>query len=196
MSIIVWLSDFLHDARRFWSVTIPKVICSRQASCLNSDNQTTTIIQRSLRDYKGLLLLMLWLHISSTSNEITLVGGHMNHCRQASLRQSNNNNNNQLSLTDFEGLFHLMLRLHVASTSNEITLVGDHTKSDLFPMGIMPELWQSNNNWHSTKSHRIWRVILFDVTTAYCPDIKWKQWFITDKRHAWITTTKQQLTFN
>ena len=62
-----------------------------------------------------------------------------------------------------------MLRLHVTSTSKEITLVGDHTtESDIYPMGIMPELRHSNNVWHSTKSYGWWRVISFAVTTAGC----------------------------
>ena len=98
----------------------------------------------------------------------------------------------QISLTNYEGLFRLMLQLHVASTSNEITLVGDYMKSDLLPTGIMPELRQSNNNWYSTKSYGLWRVISFHVTTACCLTIKrnyfgrrsHEKWFSTDGHHA------------
>ena len=58
----------------------------------------------------------------------------------------------RLCITDYEGLFHF---LSVVSKSNEVTLIGDQMKSDLFPTGIMSELRQSNNDWHSTESYGI-----------------------------------------
>ena len=44
----------------------------------HSDNQTMADIQLSLMDYEGLFHMMLQLNVASTSNEIIMVGNHMN----------------------------------------------------------------------------------------------------------------------
>ena len=54
-----------------------KVVYIQWASRQNSDIQTTIDIQLCFKGYKWLFHLMLRLHVSSTSNEITLVGNHI-----------------------------------------------------------------------------------------------------------------------
>ena len=136
------MSERWHSAKSYglWimkgSFITGKVVCSRQASCQNADNQTTTDIQLILTDYEWLFYLMLRLHVSSTSNEISwsVITWKVIYYGRASCQNSDNQTmiDIQISPTGFEGLFHLMLRLQVSSASNEIYPFGRLSHEKLY----------------------------------------------------------------